>query len=103
MQKIKVRTLYFPPSPSPDVTGYKIYWCPEAEDLTFDSPNVDVGMKTHDFVIPPDLPWEDLDGNYKVAASAYDDVGNETMGETVIVPFDFIAPDAPGAPVVGVL
>ena len=103
MKNIKARTLSFAPSPSPDVAGYRVYWCHADEEPDFNCQSADVGMKTDGFLIPPDLPWEGLDGDYKVAISAYDSVGNEAMGEAVTVPFDFIAPDAPGAPVIGVL
>lgn len=50
-------------------------------------------------VIPDEVPEVGaLDGTYKIAVSAYDDWGNESdMGEVTTVPFDFVAPAAPGA------
>ena len=92
-----VKTLEFDPSTSPDVTGYEIYYCPVAEALSYDSPSVDVGLNTI-LEIPTDIPeFEALDGDYKLAAVAYDDWGNRSdFGVVTEVPFDFVAPVAPG-------
>ena len=102
MAKIKLRNIEIPPSPSPDVAGYFLYWCPAGESLSYNSDKIDLGSNLS-LVIPDDAPaLAGLDGEYRMAVTAYDEVGNESdMSQEALVPFDFVAPEAPsGAPVV---
>lgn len=96
------KVVSFEPSPSPDVTGYRMYYAPEGEELTEGSPFVDVGIRLT-FDIPGEFEeLENLDGHYIVAMRAYDDEGNlSATGPEDIVPLDFLPPEAPGAITVG--
>jgi len=95
VSKLAKKTLTIQPSPSPDVVGYKVYYCPASQTLNFNSDSVDVGMNLS-IIVPDQLPgFETLEGDYNIAVSAYDDWGNETMTDPVIYPLDFIAPLAP--------
>jgi hypothetical protein len=95
---IKKVNVSFDPSPSSDVVGYLMYYCPEDEELTSSSPFVDIGNRTS-FVLPDDFPEiGDLDGLYKAAIVAYDEESNvSSSGPEVITPLDFTPPAAPGA------
>lgn len=101
MSRIKSKTLSFAPSSALDVAGYRLYYCPDTEELSYDSPSVDLGLNVV-VTIPDQVPkLGALNGVYKIAASAYDTWGNESdLSEVVTVPFDFVAPDAPGAVVI---
>jgi hypothetical protein len=92
------KTVIFESSPSQDVVGYRMYYCPEGEQLTEDSPFVDVGGRLT-FEVPGEFnELKNLDGSYRVAMVAYDDEGNlSASGPEVIVPLDFLPPEAPGA------
>jgi hypothetical protein len=95
------KTVSFAPSPSADVAGYRMYFCPEGEQLTESSPFVDVGNRT-EFDVPGEFEaLKNLDGRYRVAMVAYDDEGNlSASGLEEIAPLDFLPPEAPGAVVV---
>jgi hypothetical protein len=95
---IKKVNVSFAPSPSPDVIGYLMYYCPENEELTSFSPFVDIGNRTS-FVLPDDFPEiGDLDGLYKAAIVAYDEEENmSSSGPEVITPLDFTPPEPAGA------
>lgn len=96
--KMIKRRIKFAPSPSPDVTGYRMFFCPEAEELTEASKSIDIGNRT-EFEIPGEFAdLAGLDGIYKAAIVAYDDAGNmSASGLEAIVPLDFLPPEAPGA------
>lgn len=72
--------------------------------MDYGSPSTDLGyIATVEGLVSVRIPdgvpgLASLDGDYLVAASAYDDWGNESdIGEAVLVPFDFVPPAAPGA------
>lgn len=95
MAKIVSRTLTFPGSGSTDVAGYKLYIVDAAEQLTYESPSVDLGPNT---TIDLATIASDKDGVFNIGVTAYDDAGNESdMSVANSVPLDFIAPNAPGA------
>jgi len=99
MIRYRSRTLSWEASTSPDVEGYNVYFCPEADTLNFDSPSVNVGNIT-EVLIPDDIPeLAGVDGVFKVMVAAYDDWGHEQSGQESIIPLDYVAPDAPGAPI----
>lgn len=95
------KTVSFAPSPSQDVVGYRMYFCPEEQALTESSPFVDVGART-EFDVPGEFDsLKNLDGRFRVAMVAYDDEGNlSASGLEEIAPLDFLPPEAPGAVVV---
>lgn len=96
--KYAQRIMMWDPSPSPDVVGYKIYYCLATDVLNFQSSFVDVGNVTQ-VSLPQDVPaLAGMDDVFKVAIAAYDDGGNEEMGGEAQLPLDFIAPGAPGIP-----
>jgi hypothetical protein len=88
----------FPPSSHPDAVGYRMYYCPRAQQLTEEAPFIDLGSRTS-FQVPGEFETlKGLTGEYRVAGRAYDAAGNfGPSGEEVIVPLDFQPPDAPGA------
>lgn len=88
----------FEASPSPDVTGYRMYYCPEAEELNNDSQFIDIGNRTS-FILPDDYPEiGDLDGLYRASIVAYDEEMNMANGgPEVVTPLDFTPPDPAGA------
>ena len=88
----------FPPSSHPDVAGYRMYYCPKDEELTEESPFIDLGNRTS-FQVPGEFDeLRGLEGEYRVAGRSYDSAGNfGPSGEEVIVPLDFQPPDPPGA------
>jgi len=97
MSKIKVRTLAFESSTSPDVVSYKLYVSPQGEGLTYDSEAIDLGNSTAvNLSLIPALMSKD--GIFDIGITAVDDSGNESdmsiIGE---VPLDFQAPNPPGA------
>ncbi len=87
-----------PPSTSEDVAGYLMYFCPEAEEITEDTPHIDLG-KVDSFTFPGDHEeLKGLNGNYRVAGRSYDKFGNlGQSGEEIIVPLDSVPPAPPGA------
>ena len=95
---VKKVNVSFNPSPSPDVTGYRMYYCPESEELTKDSQFVDIGNRTS-FILPDDYPEiGDLDGLYRAAIVAYDEESNMSdSGPEVVTPLDFTPPQPAGA------
>ena len=95
MAKVKNYTIMWTKSTSTDVVGYKVYYVPESETLTYAAPNVEVG-DVDTVAIPADVPdFPLIDGIYKIGLSAVDDVGNESDIIEKTVPFDLVAPDAP--------
>lgn len=105
MALIKPKKILFPPSPSPDVTSYKLYVEPTADpsQLSYTSQSVDMGMPAAeaDGRLGFDLGGADVlrtvDGIYDLGVVAIDDVGNESAMSTKLgVALDFSAPDAPG-------
>ena len=97
MSKVITKNVTWTASTSPDVVAHKVYWCPEAEDLGYESDNVLVVMPKTNLVLPDEaLSFPVEEGNFKIGITAVDDVGNESdMAELVSLPFDFAAPDAP--------
>jgi hypothetical protein len=81
-------------SRSAQTTGYKLYWARQG-DLSYDSACEYLGQVTQ-VVIPEGLSvFTPGTGPFEFGIVAVDDSGNESDMATVIVPFHFIAPDAP--------
>jgi hypothetical protein len=94
MAKIKKRKLSWKASTSAQTTGYKLYWARQG-DLSYDSACEFLGQVTQ-VVIPEGLSaFTPGTGPFEFGIVAVDDSGNESNMATVIVPFHFIAPDAP--------
>lgn len=102
MAKVRAINITFPPSGSPDVVGYKMYYVDAGQPLDYNSPNVSLGnpaVGSEDGKIRVDVAIIGVfsDGRYDVGIVAVDDAGNESsMSKLMDVPFDFVAPDAPG-------
>ncbi|WP_319406188.1 hypothetical protein [uncultured Desulfosarcina sp.] len=94
--KVKTVTLSFPPSGSPDVSGYRLYMEEAPNAVGYDSPSWDLGNVTS-----IDLSTLDgmttRDGIYNIGITAKDSAGNESsMSKMEGVTFDLVAPDPPG-------
>lgn len=93
------KKLRFKASGSDDVVKNRVYLCPAAEDITHDSPYVDVGnlkdAQGYITIVLAELDlFKELDGQYDIGVSSIDDQGN--LGEIVRitdVPLDFRPPD----------
>jgi len=101
MARVRSVNLVFPPSGSPDVTGYKMYYVNTGEVLDYDSPVIDLGMPPvgadGDMRVDVSLIGVLTDGSYDLGFTSVDDAENESSMSTLLnVPFDFVAPDAPG-------
>ena len=98
MAKIKECILTFPPSPSPDVVGYKLYKEDAGTEVTHESSGYGLIGTTVDLssVLPGDT-----DGIYNLGIVAVDDVGNESDFSLMNnVPLDFVPPEPPGTGVI---
>lgn len=100
---IKSVTIKFPPSASPDVVGYKLYYVPQGQTLDYNSPFIDLGNPAIDAasgkieVAINELPnFQAADNVFSIGVTAVDDAGNESEMSTADVTLDFTAPDAPG-------
>ena len=99
MAKIKSVSLTFPPSPSPDVVGYRLYMDLQDVAVTHDSPFFDLPGTT-DINLAEVLP-STTDGIYNLGIVAIDDVGNESDFSLISdVPLDFVPPESPGIGVI---
>ena len=87
-----------PQSESPDVAGYRMYFCPEDQQLTESSDFVDLG-KVESFEFPGTYEkLKNLNGRFRIAGRSYDEFGNlGPSGEETIIPFDSVPPAPPGA------
>ena len=95
MAKIKSVSLTFPPSPSSDVVGYKVYMEPIPAAVTHSSPGFDL-PGTSDVNLAEVLPG-DTDGTFNLGLVAIDDVGNESDFSLInAVPLEFVPPVSPG-------
>jgi hypothetical protein len=94
--KIKSAILSFPPSGSPDITNYRLYYAIAPQQITYDSPFIDLGLEqSFDLATLPGVSGTDQ--VFNLGVSAMDDVGNESdMKMLENVSLDFAAPDAPG-------
>ena len=99
MAKIKSVSLTFPPSPSSDVVGYKVYMEPTPAVVTHESPGYSLPGTT-DVNLAEVLPG-DTDGVFNLGIVAVDDVGNESDFSLInAVPLDFVPPLSPGIGVI---
>lgn len=96
MAKVLSTRISFPPSPSEDVVGYKLYLEEYPSPVSYDSRAFHLGNKTD--VIISTLPGLDIvDGAYNLGITAVDDAGNESDMKTIEnVALDFFAPAACG-------
>jgi hypothetical protein len=94
MSKVIEVTLNFPPSPSEDIVGYKLFIEEVPNVVTHDSLFYDIGNNTS--VDLNDI-LSDVDGVYNIGIASVDDAGNESDFSLLHdVPLDFIPPQAPG-------
>jgi len=95
MSKIVEKTLSFPPSSSPDVVGYKLYFEEAPTEVTYNSPHIDVSGTS---VALHEVPeFANFDSVYNIGVSAVDDAGNESNFSLMSdVPFDLFPPEPPG-------
>jgi len=96
MSKVKELQLSFPPSPSPDVVGYKLYMVESPAVVDYNSESFDLGNNTTiDMASLPGMTTKD--GVYNIGVTAVDDAGNESsMSKADNIPLDFVAPDPVG-------
>ena len=94
---VKKLEISFPPSPSPDVTGYKLFVEEAPNTVTHDSESWDLGnVTTVDLSTLNGMTTKD--GTYNVGVCAVDDAGNmSSLSVAENIPLDFAAPDPPGA------
>jgi hypothetical protein len=107
MAKVRIVKIVFPPSVAADVVNYRMYYVDTGGTLDYSSLFVDLPNQTPDpdgdmrfdasaLVDTNDNPVF-TDGRYDIGVVAIDDAGNESpMSKMMDVPFDFVAPDAPG-------
>ena len=105
MAKIVSKNLTLPQSNSADVVDYKMYIEEAPTALTYDSPSVSLGNDVVDGNIEKDLSeyvsMFPNDAEYNLGFTSVDDIGNESdMVEALNVPFDFVAPNPPGTPII---
>jgi hypothetical protein len=96
--KLAEYNVQVPPSISKDVAGYRMYYCPEDQELTEDASFIDLGL-VESFDFPGTHEGlKNLNGNYRVAGRSYDKFGNlGESGAEIIVPLDSMPPAPPGA------
>jgi len=94
--KVIAKNIKWTASTSPDVVAHKVYWCPETDDLDYESDSIRVEMPKTNLILPDEAPsFPEEEGNFKIGISSVDDVGNESDIIEISFPFDFAAPDAP--------
>jgi hypothetical protein len=94
---VKQVILSFPPSPSADVVGYRLYVQSAPDEVSFNSESFDLGNSTSiDLALLPGMGTRD--GVFNVGVTSYDDAGNESaMTIANDIALDFVSPDPPGA------
>jgi hypothetical protein len=96
MATVKGLIVKFPPSPSPDVVGYRLYMSEQPTPLDYSAAVYDLGNVTEIDISTLD-GMTTKSGTYDIGIVAVDAAGNESsmsIAEGVI--FDFVAPDPPG-------
>ena len=105
MAKIVPKNLSLPESNSVDVVNYKMYVEESPTQLTYNSPSVSLGNVVVNGNIEKDLSEYSTmfpnDIEYNLGFTSVDDIGNESdMVEALNIPFDFVAPNPPGNPII---
>lgn len=96
MSQVKIVTITFPPSGSPDVAGYKLYMEESPTQVGYGSQSWDLGPDT-DIDLSTLAGMTTKDGIYNLGVVAIDGAGNESsMSILEGVVLDFVAPDPPG-------
>ena len=96
MAKIQEKTLSFAPSTSPDVVGYKLYYEEVPNEVTYDSPYINVSGTSVELHEVPE--FAEFDSTYNMGVSSVDDAGNESnMSKMSDVPLDLFPPSPPGS------
>ena len=94
MSKVKEVRLSFPPSPSEDVVGYKLFIEEVPNSVTHNSISYDIGNNTS---VNLNEIMSGLDAVYNIGVASVDDAGNESDFSLISdVPLDFIPPQATG-------
>lgn len=93
--KLQPVTLRWAASPSPDVTGYRLYYSTDFDISDYETESfIDVGLNTEQDVAALGLP----DGSYWFMAVAYDAKGHLSAGsESGPFVLDLTAPEPAGA------
>lgn len=111
MARVKSAILRFPPSPSTDVVGYKMYIEPVPTEPSYQSPSHDLGNNMVEVDGPGDVGITNLvevdlstivstidSGIYNLGIASVDNSGNESDLQFLNnVELDFVAPEPPGA------
>ena len=92
--RVKNKMLRWHPSPSPDVSSYRLYWSKYGQ-VDYTSDYAELG-KTTQAILPDDVPSFPLEaGDMELGVTAINDFGNESHMIKLRVYFDFTVPDAP--------
>jgi len=92
--KIKKRKLHWKASGSPQVVGYKIYWC-EGDKVGYESPSATLGNVTQ-VLLPDDIAgFAPGKGPVEFGITAVDELGNESDMVTFAAAYQFNVPQAP--------
>ena len=94
MAKVKKRKLSWIASTSPQVVGYRLYWC-ENSKVNYDSQSIMLGNVT-EITLPDDAEsFKPKGGPVEFAITAVDELGNESDMITLMAPYQFNVPQAP--------
>ncbi len=94
MAKIRKSKIYWKPSSSHNLAGYKLYW-DVGGDVNYESEHADVGLRT-EIILPDDLPSFPLvNGDIQIGITAVTDRGNESDMVKMSASFDFALPEPP--------
>jgi hypothetical protein len=94
MAKIRKSKIYWKPSTSPHLAGYKLYW-EVGGNVNYGSEHADVGLRT-EIVLPDDVPsFPFVNGSIDIGITAVTDRGNESDMAKMSASFDFSLPEAP--------
>lgn len=96
--RLSQRVLRFDPSPSPDVTGYRLYYSPDADISSYENEDyIDIGTRTE--ITMQELLDAGLEEReYWFMAVPYDAAGNLAGGEeSGPFVFDLTPPEPAGA------
>jgi len=94
MARIQGKKVSWTPSVSPDVVAHNLRACLETDTMDYSLAPVRIDLPLSEYDLPGAFSMPE-DTNYKLGLSSIDDVGNESDISEVVVPLDFIAPDAP--------
>jgi len=92
--RVKKKRVRWHPSPSPDVSNYRLYWSKYGE-VNYTSDHAELGKVT-EVILPDDVPSFPLEaGHMELGVTAINRFGNESHMIKLRAYFDFTVPDAP--------